>query len=536
MRFVPSILVAGLFFCAPNAPLTAQDEPSEERLWKHTGQTRQGTLEVQRGPSLPADKAAEVDAATLEQLERRWQSLLTKKHHIPELKYDVAIDPELPPANPPTDLQGKGLSLNSFVFVKNTDPGTVIPAGFSATVNEPSVASAPDRVLFTGNWYATTSDDGGDTFSYINPFTSPNPPANDGFCCDQVTVYDPGTDAIFYLQQYLPDASNGTQRINVDAGADGTFDCFYNITPSLFGFGTGQFADFPDLAISDDHLFHSSNVFAIAGGFTGAFVARYPLDEIGTCNGSIPFDVYTDSSFFSFKLTRGASDIMYFADHISTASIRIWRWPEASTSPTPFDRAVTAWSNSPRTCPGPDGRDWCGFIDQRMAGAWVADGSVGFMWVPSQDATFPQPYTRIAQFSEPALGLVGEPIIWSGSVAFVYPSAAVNANGDVAGTIMAGSNSLHATCAAWIADDVNGDVFAPLENHVALTGTSGPIPNRSGDYNSTQPHGPNPYLWAGACFAYFSTGAGSPRFLVFGREGSLPIFEDGFESGNTSAW
>lgn len=526
-----------LFLTMVSAPASADSE--EVRYLEVTGETHHGVLEVNK-PAAPVsvDDMREVDQESMEQLLARWASFRAKtSREIPPLPYDVPVTDTRAPNHPPTTLGTELRGGDSFVLFQNSSPSSAAAAGFSATVNEPSVVAVGQYVFATGNWFGASSNDGGDTFGLVNPFTGPfSDPPSGSFCCDQVTAYDPDRDTLYFMQQYLSDATTGVHRINVDQGADGTFDCFYDLTPQTHGFAANNFNDFPDLVVSDNWLYHSSNVFSTAGlGFTGAYVARYDLDGLASCS-SVPFDTYTDPTFFSFKLTRGATDTMYFADHISTASMRIWAWADALAAPVSVDRTVTTWSNSTRTCPGPDGRDWCGFIDRRMAGAYVADGQVGFMWVASQDATFGQPYTRVAQFSTGTLTLVGEPLIWSNSTAFVYPSVSVNRNGDLGGTIMAGGSSLFTTCAVWLADDVNGDAFAPLENQVVLIGTSGPSLNRSGDYTSTHTYHPNDLQHAGTCFAYDSTTSAESRYVRFGRESSSMIFMDGFDTGNTSAW
>lgn len=499
----------------------AQAPVGEVKLWKETGQTLDGFLEVQLGAPVSVFEMGEVDSRTYQILDRLQARLMasTPKDK-PPLKYVVPAEERSQQLlAEPTVVGGASRAANDFTIYKNTAPSGVA-TGFTSTVNEPAVATSRNTVLYTGNWYAAASSDRGETFTFVNPFAGPFPPPDNGFCCDQVTEYDPGTDVIFWLQQSFADTDNGTHRINVDQGADGTFDCFYNITPSIFGFGTETWPDFPDLALSDDYLYHSANVYSTTDdSFQGAFVSRYPTAELGSCT-SVPFKVYQDTGgFFSFKLTRGATDTMYFADHISTASMRIWRWPEAADAPTAFDRSVTAWNNATRVCPGPDARDWCGFIDRRLAAAWVADGMVGFMWMPSQGSGFAYPYTRIARFSEIGLTLASEPVIWSDAFAWVYPAVAVDRNGDLGGTIMAGGGaSLYPSCVVWLADNVNGDTIAPLENTVAFFGTSGPSTNRSGDYSSVEPYHPYDLLFSGACFGLDSTSTGASRYVLFGRE------------------
>src|SRR5436190_21866409 len=73
--------------------------------------------------------------------------------------------------------------------------------GRSSSVGEPSVAVRGNDVLFTGNWYAAISNNGGQTFRYLDPERvfklSPN---NQAFCCDQVAISH--ADSLFWLLQY----------------------------------------------------------------------------------------------------------------------------------------------------------------------------------------------------------------------------------------------------------------------------------------------------------------------------------------------
>ena len=324
--------------------MTVPTSEAEDSLAKDTGINRSGVIEPQVGPRTPVEQLGRIDESTLDQVARRWQSLRSKTSRwVPPLAVaDAVVDGALKSRYPASEV-AIDRAPDDFTLFLNVNPATPVPAGFSSIVNEPSVVSVGDQILYTGNWYATTSDDGGASFTHLDPFTGPFvPPASGGFCCDQVTATSNDGETVFYMQQYLADATTGVQRINVDQGADGTFDCFYDISPTTLGFGANTWSDFPDLAASDGFLYHSTNVFnTTTFAFEGAVVARYSETGLATC-GSVPFDTYMDTSFFSFKLTRGATSEMYFADHISTAAMRIWRWPDSAMTPTSFDRAVSA--------------------------------------------------------------------------------------------------------------------------------------------------------------------------------------------------
>ncbi|NER00413.1 MAG: hypothetical protein F6K30_27575, partial [Cyanothece sp. SIO2G6] len=55
----------------------------------------------------------------------------------------------------------------------NSAPSSVVPDGLSAAVNEPSVVASGDYVLYTANWFAAASDDGGASWTFVNPFDGP---------------------------------------------------------------------------------------------------------------------------------------------------------------------------------------------------------------------------------------------------------------------------------------------------------------------------------------------------------------------------
>ena len=534
------ILVLCLSFVMAASFAAADDElPS-------TGKTGHAVLEPQKAESpVPNSSMSFADQETIDAVRARWERLrktINRPHRHRPLESDGKALPAAP-WMPPTSLGlPDKVDADAFEIRTNTNPTTAAPIGFASTVPEPSVAAGHDYVFYTANWWAAASTDGGALWTYVNPYTGPfAEPPGQSFCCDQQAIYEPGSESVIWLQQLIPTSStdNGTQRLNVDLDADGTWDCNYDVNPQILGFANASFPDFPDLALSDQYLYMTSNVFSsLTSSFLGAFVVRLNLANVVNCQPA-SFDYYSDVSFGAFRLTQGASSIMYFADLETLSSIRVWTWPDANLAPTFVTRAVTAFLNTARSCPGPDARDWCGFIDARIQGAAVAGDLVAFFWVPSQNpgAGFPYPYTQ-GVVLDAALGLAvdSEPLIWSSSIAWVYPSAAANAAGGFGGTIMAGGGALYPSCVAWLADAANGFTFGPLENSLVILGSSGPSSNRSGDYLTTRVYHPYDQAYASTCFAYPTPSASEDHFVLFGRLGAFPIFTDGFESGNTSAW
>ena len=515
-------------------------------LWRPTGEVRRLAVMPLRGDLTESQVSGEEVVALAKRRLNRQGGI--RKHGESWMRYEVELDPAtvkpLSPASP-LPLAGAARSATEASapgdFVLHVD--TVVSSGFGE-VPEPTAVAVGDYVFYTANHFYGKSTDGGASFDLFSPFAGPFAPPGAEFCCDQTSVYDPTTDTIFFLQQYLAAATTGVQRINIDQGADGSFECAYDLTPQSSGFPTNRWADYPDLAISAGHLFHSSNVFDTqsSGSSVGAFVNRYPLSVLAACD-SLVGDAFIDTNFSGFRFTRGAGATMYFASHISNDAMRIWSWPDDSSDPTFVDRAVTGWMTGPKTCIGPEGREYCEGLDNRLQSGWVADGVVGFMWNPTQGGDFPFPYTRVEKFSTSGLILVEEIDVHSALSAMVYPSVAVNDNEDLGGAIMIGGGDFPVTGMVWIADDYNGDSLEPIELEVASVSGYGPLGGRIGDYTMARPYYPDSSQWVAATFGYLGDPAGGPTvqfpgFHRFGREEAVEplIFSDGFESGDLSAW
>jgi len=449
----------------------------------------------------------------------------------------------LVPQNPPVDLTSIGGGPVGPELYVNTNPSDAASVGSRSEVHEPAVAAAGDRVFYTANWYAATSSDGGQNFSYVNPYPGPFPaPTGEAFCCDQTMAHDPGSNTIFWLQQFIPQSgtNTGTQRINVDQDSDGSWDCAYDINTVLVGFPVNTWFDYPDLTVSSSYLYHSSNAFTFSGGWAGGYAGRYPLSELAACATPLTIDGYRTSSYGSFRFTRGAGTTMYFAAHQSNTALRIWSWPDADPTPASVARNVAGWSNGNRWCPGPDGKNWCGRHDGRIQSGFLSGDSAGWLWTPSQGGSFPFPYLRVSTFDTGNdLSPVDDIDIWSPDVAYMYPSVSVNSAGQLGGTVMWGGGDTHyPSCSAWVADGPTESDLVPLAHTLSIAGNHGAYNNdqRSGDYTLSEVYYPDDTQFVGSCFAYLIPSRGTSTYLRFGADPVGPIFADGFENGTTSEW
>jgi hypothetical protein len=407
-------------------------------------------------------------------------------------------------------------------------------------VAETSIGVA-GRVRFeTGNWFATYSNNGGGTWAFVDPFTEFSTAGTGGFCCDQEVIYDPSRDMMFWLLQYIHTGttSSSNNRIRLaffrntsnNIGPAGWF--FYDFFPSQAGGpASGEEFDYPHMALSNNFLYIAVNVFSTSTGlFTRTVMLRLPLDTI-LAGGALSFNFFSTTANFTFAPIQGAKDVMYRASHNATSSMRIFRWPETTTTVSIFDRAVTTWSSAaPHSCPSSDGTNWCLFSDNRIltgvrtVNQLTRQSELWFFWNVAQNGSFTKPYVDAVRFRESDLVNVGRPLLFSSTVTFHYVGAAANTRGDIGLSLFqsAGAGQFPSSIMC-IADDFTA-VPAPWSCFFATVGTNGPNANRWGDFVSVRPASPPGLGWATASWTQQGGTDGAhtvPQHLVFGRSRDL---------------
>ena len=424
----------------------------------------------------------------------------------------------------------------SFVFFENSDIGTSgAPLNQRSRINEPSVGNNGRCVFYSGNWYAALSVDAGKTFQYINPYTA-FPTAHGGFCCDQIVIYDPGRDCLFWLLQYVKDAnSNNIQRLavaNSFSDIENQNWYFYDFSAQQIGANFGSWLDFPDLVLGENYLYLTANYIGPdpAKSDWAASIRRLPLDELST-GSAISYNYITKplSEQWVFRCTHGAGTTMYWAAHNNwaTNSIRIYRWNEDSGGYGWNNVSVATWNNGTRHAAGPDGKEWLNHFPSRggyVLGAWKSGGELGFMWCAAQDSSHPYPYVRVAKFNASDRSLISQPDIWNGSYAWAFPSINVNGRGHIAGSLMWGGGSYYPSCSVVIKDDYTSGNW---DAYTSASGNSGPNIDRSGDYLTTRICYPYENTWMGTAFTLQGGGGNAnavPRFLWYGRERDRPLY------------
>lgn len=413
-----------------------------------------------------------------------------------------------------------------------------VPAGFSSTVNEPSVGSQAQALFMTGNWYASASTDNGGTFSYLSPYsTFPASPAafSAGFCCDQRVMQDPSRDLIFWYLQYVKNGSTASStngvRIAMAHGQDGVATNtwqYHDFTPADFGFAAGAWLDFPHLQVSANYLYFTSNLFSTTTDtFVGAVIGRIPLAALAS---NSPFTMNTfvvTGSYGSIAPVSGATTTMYFGSRSSSNGIKVLVWPETATSPTVSDVVGLATTTSAvYACPGPDGRDPCTRANGRMQTGWITASELGFMWTSSQDGgAHPFPYVRTVILDPSSQGVISQPDIFSTSNAFLYPAVAVNGRGHMGGVVDALGGALFPTVLAIVRDDLSPDVAANGWQTFTVASSTHGTAGLWGDYNGVVAHEAYPNTWIGV--GHVQNGGSTntfsqPRNFWFMRERDIP--------------
>jgi hypothetical protein len=316
-------------------------------------------------------------------------------------------------------------------------------------------------VMDTNNSYVLFSVDNGATFKQIDP-TTVFPTADGGLCCDQVVIYDPNTDLIFWIIQYWPGSTgNNRERIAYahPSALVTNFNSwtYFDLTNGLFN-SKGSL-DYPDIAVTNQFLYMSVDGNDKNGKNGGLIVARMPLSDITGTSGNIgvgylsPNETTDQDRAFASRLTQQSSDGMYWGGHIDTSHLEVFHWPDSSGQVTTKNAGTNTYCNTDYTSAAPDGTLWIDNTRPAGTGGVVAatrkPGQVWLGWGAARDdskckQSRPQPYVDIAQIDDTSLDSVGEYDIWNTPYAFGYPSLDTSPSGEIGVAVSFGGPSNYA--------------------------------------------------------------------------------------------
>lgn len=337
-------------------------------------------------------------------------------------------------------------------------PITPAAAGLStSTVGEPSVSSNGQEALFSGNWYTAHSTNGGHTWNLLSPFSF-FPPAAGGFCCDQSLMFIPKIGMHVWILQYLEANGSNVLRIAYKSNNLGTASGWkwWDFVPTNFNSQwSNEWFDYNHCAVSDNFLYVGTNMYRRThrppplkpkDDFTRATLFRIPFTAF-TPGVQLTVDHFSTTTSSSLHCVQGAASTLYFGSHEGGQGnkLRVFAWPESSPTVTSKVIPITTWNGATPYGPvGPGGANWIGRCDGRITGAWLAKGTLGFMWAANrQGNSRPFPFVRVVRIAEANMTRIDEPDIWSSTTAFAYPDACPNADGDIGVTLFAGGNQVH---------------------------------------------------------------------------------------------
>ena len=409
------------------------------------------------------------------------------------------------------------------------DPGTegafavfgnsLVNEGAALWIAEPDVASKGDRALVTWNHGAAFTSNGGESFTLVSHDELRRGPG--GYCCDQLALYEPARDLwIWFVQGEIGPSLHNQIRISVAKG-DEDFDSrsFKDWTFSAESFRelldeadpkpdlSSTFLDYPNIDVTAEHLFLTINVYS-KGVYANTIVLRIALDDLAA-KTDVPTWRYVADPHGTARLVDGASDTMYFAQHIDSATLRIWRWGDAEVNPTTRDVAHSSYTRNQLgyTCKrtGANTGDWCKRLrdegptnDDRPTSAWLTDGVLGFAWNANNDPdrNFPYPFVMVVRVDAETFAVKDEPHIWSPNHAYQYAAISPNARGDLGGVAIAGGGAHYWTCTALVNDDASGGAW---EARVLDVSDADAAADETGDYLGATPYEPGSNTWKATC-------------------------------------
>jgi hypothetical protein len=410
-------------------------------------------------------------------------------------------------------------------FLLNKSLGTLPGHGFPI---EPSGATSNIYgggqfvVFVTANSLAAYSTDSGSTFTQLNPTTIFDNSVAGGFCCDQIVQYVPSIDRFVWLMQLGRGTVNGkkvgnVQRIamakpsDIVSNAQGAWT-YWDISSADVGLGS-LWMDYPDLAVGNSYLYASFDAVGKKGG--GHMVVRILLSEL-KAGGFIHYR-YThpqDAGMaWGAHLTQNTGDTIFWTGQDHTSELRIFSWPESSTSFSWTDVPIFSWSNVGLSSFTPDSYDWMtklsGFPKNAVIGATRSLNDLWLAWSAGTDSNFPQPHIEMVDLDiSNNFKLKQQVQIWNHDHAFAYPALMASTSFEIGLSLEYGGNGIFQNHAVgfW------GDFL------VYITTSSNRGIGRYGDYVTIRQDGT--YGGMFDAFGYgieTSKGKGDTHAVIFGR-------------------
>ena len=420
-----------------------------------------------------------------------------------------AVQPSSPllstrnPTEPPSLLPPPApLFFKQYRELNNLIPNT------SGCCPEISSSENGQTIMMTANNWMSLSEDGGATFSNINP-TTIFPQDDGGFCCDQVVVYVPRIDMFVWLLQYW--SSGGKNRIRLAAqttplvrSSNGTAWTYWDFVSDTFD--TGSSLDYNDVSFGESSLWWTSQ------NGTGRVVVRIPLSEIAA-KSTIHFGYTAGTDALWSHLTQNATNTVYWAGHVSNSELRVYSMRDGDGFYSWHSVTVNSWPNGTNSTACPNDVDWMTFESWKhyVFGNAMQRGSVWFSWLAAAGGNFPRPHVQMVRINPSTWTLQEQVQIWNPTIAFLDAHLSTNSQGELGMEIAFGSGGFYPSSAVGVWGDFV--VYYPRLSTRCV--------QRWGDYNHSRRAASNGAEWVAAGYTNETNSSGGniviPHYIRFGR-------------------
>ena len=405
----------------------------------------------------------------------------------------------------PKDPAGSGDSQAPLFFREYHENGDATPSAHVFNP-EPSVAENGQTIMTTGNFWMSLSEDGGSTFTTVNP-TTIFPEDYGGFCCDQVLTYVPQHDLFVWLLQYSSSGGRNAIRIAVQTtdvvrSSNGTAWTYWDFTNNTFA--SSGALDYNDMSFGDSFLYWSSSV----GGGANRYVVRVPLKELRAM-GTVNFQFTASTSAFWSHVSQNGNNGVFWAGHVNNSTLKVYSMFDADGFYSWRDVPINSWPNSTISSIAANGTDWLQDASWKtyIRAAAVRGNTVYFAWNASSGGGFPQPHVQIAQIRTDTWALQSQMQIWNPDFAFAYPYFETNAEGQLGMIVGFGGGTFNASSGVGVWGDFV--IYYPR--------LSGMSQNNYGHYHTARRSGADRMQWVGAGYNHNADGSVLPYYVRFSR-------------------
>ncbi|GIH07537.1 hypothetical protein Rhe02_56040 [Rhizocola hellebori] len=390
----------------------------------------------------------------------------------------------------PTEINTGGPTTQALLIRRNNQ--NTRASQVSSTLGETAAANEGNSVFYTGNTYASFSNDLGVTWTNV---AIPAGPADaPSACCDQDVVRAHGLDRTFSIMLYLNAAgTNGVVRIFVRNAPDAAPLCSYTIDPA--GAADNIVPDYPHIGLTANFLYLGNQNLTNGTTWVNSQVRRFNASNMAACVGAATNTLTWTGSVGQRLLmpVEGAANTttMFFGAIEATNSFRVFTWPESSTTATSVVRTTGTSAFTNPDCRGGTGN--FDFIERatsfsaagfRMRGA-VHGSRVTWFWHSAPVTGIAQAHVRAASFRASDSVLLEEPHIFNAAHCFGYPVVSGNVFGALGISIAAGGAAGGGGSAAQGfvgVDDTPADAIHFGTVILTASGTHNRTDGRFGDY------------------------------------------------------